>query len=386
MLSQLSSQVDRLFPAHLAIGTSPEFYEFAVDFTTIQLRISLWLAVFTLAIFGIWDVFGGDGAVFITRFRFLVGCPIFAVFALAGNSEFQRLHRDGFLIAFSSAAIVLVSVTIILIDKELPFKISSGNATINFYLVIFFGFALLPFFVLNGIVFGTLAIFAHASLLYFFSTAGLVVNSFYVFHTMNAVLIGMFVAYWRERFIRGDFVSKREISDIRSRISRRQTKIVISYRCADTDAIAGRIRDKLANYFGESSIFMDIDSIAFGVDFRREILKALSNTNLLIVVMGQKWVGAARGLHRKIMDEADPVRIEVEIALQGKVPIIPVLVQGSKMPKEGELPASLHELCYKNAATVDAGRDFHQHMERLIRSIERILNEVKIIPTTIDQH
>jgi hypothetical protein len=263
----------------------------------------------------------------------------------------------------------------------LPFKISSGNATINFYLVIFFGFGLLPFFVLDGLVFGTLAIFAHGVLLYFFSTAGLVVNSFYVFHTINAVLIGTFVAYWRERFIRGDFMSKREISDIRSRISQRQTKIVISYRRADTDAIAGRIRDKLANYFGESSIFMDIDSIAFGVDFRREILKALSNTDLLVVVIGHKWAGAGRGLHRKIMDETDPVRVEVEAALQRNVPIVPVLVQGSKIPKESELPASLRELCYKNAATVDAGRDFHQHMERLIRSFERILDEVKIAPT-----
>jgi hypothetical protein len=53
--------------------------------------------------------------------------------------------------------------------------------------------------------------------------------------------------------------------------------------------------------------------------------------------------------------------------------VIPILVSGAKMPKPAELPDSLKDLSFRNAAEVDAGRDFHQHMDRLIRSMERLL-------------
>src|SRR5215212_9966245 len=55
---------------------------------------------------------------------------------------------------------------------------------------------------------------------------------------------------------------------VQPNIRRRMAHIIISYRRADSDAIAGRIRDKLATHFGEDSVFMDIDSIPFGIDFR----------------------------------------------------------------------------------------------------------------------
>jgi hypothetical protein len=48
-------------------------------------------------------------------------------------------------------------------------------------------------------------------------------------------------------------------------------KIVISYRRQDSEAIAGRIRDRLAGHYGAESIFMDIDNIPFGTDFREHI-------------------------------------------------------------------------------------------------------------------
>jgi len=41
--------------------------------------------------------------------------------------------------------------------------------------------------------------------------------------------------------------------------------IFISYRRSDSAAIAGRIRDRLAQYYGADAIFIDIDSIPFGM-------------------------------------------------------------------------------------------------------------------------
>lgn len=65
-------------------------------------------------------------------------------------------------------------------------------------------------------------------------------------------------------------------------------KVVISYRRSDSDAIAGRIRDRLASHFGEDSLFMDIDNIPFGTDFREHIKNAMLSSDVVIVVVGPK--------------------------------------------------------------------------------------------------
>ena len=144
-------------------------------------------------------------------------------------------------------------------------------------------------------------------------------------------------------------------------------KIAISYRRADTEVMAGRIRDRLAARYGEDAVFMDIDNIPFGKDFRVHISEAIVQSDVLLVVIGPRWLGASRGGSRKIDDETDFVRLEVETALSNVVPIIPVLAGSARMPQRAQLPESLKDFAFLNAAPVDTGRDFHQHMERLTR-------------------
>jgi len=137
--------------------------------------------------------------------------------------------------------------------------------------------------------------------------------------------------------------------------------------------ITGRIRDRLAQHYGEDSIFMDIDNIPFGMDFRKNIAEALAKNDLLLAVIGPEWLGTAPSGLGRIHDPDDPVRIEVETALQRGIPTIPVLVGGADMPKADDLPDTLKSLTFHNAAEVDSGRDFHAHMDRLIRSMDAAL-------------
>jgi hypothetical protein len=157
-------------------------------------------------------------------------------------------------------------------------------------------------------------------------------------------------------------------------------KIVISYRRLDSDAIAGRIRDRLANHYGENAIFMDIDSIPLGIDFRRHVQDALSHSDVVIAVIGPKWLGPHRSSRSRIKEDIDPVRIEIETALQKGIRVIPVLVNHATMPKPVDLPESLEQFAYHNAAEIDAGRDFHQHMDRLVRSMDEILGRASRQP------
>jgi hypothetical protein len=51
--------------------------------------------------------------------------------------------------------------------------------------------------------------------------------------------------------------------------------IILSYRREDTAWIAGRVHDRLKGHFDEDNVFMDIDSIPFGLDFREHIQDSL---------------------------------------------------------------------------------------------------------------
>jgi len=126
---------------------------------------------------------------------------------------------------------------------------------------------------------------------------------------------------------------------------------------------------------------MDIDNIPFGKDFRVHISEAIVQSDILLVIVGRGWLGA-RGGNRRIDDETDFVRLEVETALSNAIPIIPVLVGSVRMPQSAQLPESLKNFAFLNAAPVDTGRDFHQHMERLIRVIDQIPDRRATSPAT----
>jgi hypothetical protein len=63
-------------------------------------------------------------------------------------------------------------------------------------------------------------------------------------------------------------------------------KIAISYRRADSD-VTGRIFDRLVQRYGKNSVFRDIDSIPFGIDFRKVVNNALRDTDVLIAIVGR---------------------------------------------------------------------------------------------------
>lgn len=150
-------------------------------------------------------------------------------------------------------------------------------------------------------------------------------------------------------------------------------KIVISYRRVDSAAIAGRIRDRLVGHYGNASIFMDVEDIPLGTDFRAQIREVLLQGDALIAVIGPDWLGATKGGADRIQNESDPVRIEIETALKGGIRLIPVLVNNAQMPDAANLPDSLKDFAFLNAAEVDNGRDFHQHLDRLIQGLDILI-------------
>jgi hypothetical protein len=148
-------------------------------------------------------------------------------------------------------------------------------------------------------------------------------------------------------------------------------RITISYRRGDSGIITGRIFDRLANHYGKEAVFRDIDNIPAGVDFRERIDETLDQSDVVLAIVGPRWIGSHSGRDR-LSEPSDPVRVEIETALHKRKPLIPVLVLSAHMPTVEHLPAALHDFAYRNAVTVDAEQDFDVHLARLIRAIDRI--------------
>lgn len=159
---------------------------------------------------------------------------------------------------------------------------------------------------------------------------------------------------------------------------RSMSRIFISYRREDSTDVTGRIYDRLRQEFGAGAVFIDVDSIPFGVDFRKYLDTQVSKCEVFLVVIGRDWIKkrGSKGKSR-LEDPGDFVRIEVESALKRDIPIIPVLVSGAAIPPLDRLPAGLQELSYRNALVVRPDPDFHPDMDRLVEFLkEEIGNPV----------
>jgi hypothetical protein len=153
---------------------------------------------------------------------------------------------------------------------------------------------------------------------------------------------------------------------------RKQKQIFMSYRREDSLDVAGRIYDRLVQEFGKESIFKDIDSIPFGVDFRKHLRDTIDKCDMALIVVGDRWLNVkdVNG-QRRLDSQADFVRIELESALQREIPVIPILVKDARMPDEADLPESLKEFAYRNGTVVRHDPDFHTDMDRLIKALEQ---------------
>ena len=130
-------------------------------------------------------------------------------------------------------------------------------------------------------------------------------------------------------------------------------RVFISYRRRESSGLAGRLYDRLAGQFGEDQVFMDVDTIAPGVDFAEVITQAVSTCEVLLAVIGPHWLDASdQDGRRRLEDPDDIVRLEIAAALERDIRVIPILVEGAPMPGRQELPDALAGLARRHALSL----------------------------------
>lgn len=152
--------------------------------------------------------------------------------------------------------------------------------------------------------------------------------------------------------------------------SPRIVQIFVSYRREDSADVTGRLYDRLVARFGRERVFKDVDSIPLGVDFRTHLQEVVGACDVVVAVIGERWLSVGGEGSRRLDDGKDFVRIELETALQRQIPVVPVLVGGARMPSVGDLPPTLAALVYRHGQAVRPDPDFHHDMDRLIQGLE----------------
>ena len=159
--------------------------------------------------------------------------------------------------------------------------------------------------------------------------------------------------------------------------------IFINYRRSISKEFAEFIYDSLSKHFGQEAVFMDVDSIPRGIDFVEYLDDQVLQCQVFIALIGPGWVDSRdEEGNRRLENEEDFVRVEIESALDRNIPVIPLLHSNAEMPSKRVLPENLKKLVRRNGLEVRPG-EFKRAMEVLISDIEQIFDRTNTkTPTT----
>lgn len=146
-------------------------------------------------------------------------------------------------------------------------------------------------------------------------------------------------------------------------------RIFINYRRDDSNWISLAIYNELLKYFAKECIFKDFNTIEPGCDFVLAIDDALTDCDVLLVIIGEKWLSVVNeyGMPR-VNDPCDYVRIEIAKALEKRKKVIPILIDNAKMPYDADLPEDIKPLLRRQAFAIDPQR-FEMDMQKLAEII-----------------
>jgi len=150
------------------------------------------------------------------------------------------------------------------------------------------------------------------------------------------------------------------------------TRVFISYRREDTADAVAHLHHSLEQQLGEGKVFRDVDTIQPGQNFENIIQEAIRTTSVCLIVIGPSWLTLKEPQGGRRLDaREDFVRKEIESALAADVEVIPLLVDGAKMPDRKQLPESIKKLAGKNGYELP----WHTGMLQLGSRIQQIEEE-----------
>jgi hypothetical protein len=151
-------------------------------------------------------------------------------------------------------------------------------------------------------------------------------------------------------------------------------KIFISYRRDDAPGDARGVCERLEREFGKANVFMDVNKLLAGQRFDHVLDEALSQCEVLIAVIGPRWIELLPEQVRP--GKRDFVREEIAAALKRKIIVIPVLIgrEGHMppLPNPDDLPEDIRDLVLYEKHSIEH-ESFDRDTAQLTTEIKSVL-------------
>jgi hypothetical protein len=161
------------------------------------------------------------------------------------------------------------------------------------------------------------------------------------------------------------------------------SRIFINYRREDTAPNASRVYEWLSERYGDNQVFMDVDTIEPGLDWMVAIDRAVGSADLVLAMIGTAWLNE---FQRRGFESDDPMRHELETALAREdIRVIPLLVNGAKMPPSSEMPPTLATLARRHALEIMRPGDerFRVDKQALLERVDQVIGAPPTAETTV---
>lgn len=112
-----------------------EFRAYFAERTFIVAQFGILLTLVAYIVYGVSDLASAT-AIWSTRFRFMVACPLLLMWYGLSYKTFAKQHSEIFIAAFAILVSILVYVSVTLLSIETPFQIQTGNGTMNFMMTL----------------------------------------------------------------------------------------------------------------------------------------------------------------------------------------------------------------------------------------------------------
>jgi formylglycine-generating enzyme required for sulfatase activity len=146
--------------------------------------------------------------------------------------------------------------------------------------------------------------------------------------------------------------------------------IFINYRRSENLKDAQHLATLLGKRFREKRIFLDNRGIEGGESWLHTLERQVAASDAMVVMIGKNWGEIRDEQGRRRLDHlSDFVRFEIAQAFVWGVPLLPVLLDGARMPQPAELPPNIMPLSYIQAMPL--------RLESVVQDAEAVARRLK---------
>lgn len=157
--------------------------------------------------------------------------------------------------------------------------------------------------------------------------------------------------------------------------------VFINYRDCDQPWAAVVLDHVLSRHFGDDAVFLDSRSVLPGEQFDKTLLTAVERSEVLLVVIGDRWLTAPDSDGHRLIDcRQDWVRREIVAAFASQTTVVPILIGDAALLRPETLPANIRRLAACQYVRL-RHRDSRQDLTHLLNLLPKLIRPRTNAPT-----